>query len=170
MGKKVYRMPDEYTITDKITHIKELSAKDLKAVNNAIKIAETSLFNSSKRLGAYIKGNECVLGENQYRQRYGKHTTNMSLHAEMNVLFKTMKIYKKSNRLITTKSKFRHNYNELKGNIVMYVIRLMKSDKSLFGNAKPCNCCQKTLRLYNVKKVKYSDNINGQDVIREMKI
>ena len=106
-------------------------------------------------------------GENQHRQSIGK-TFSHSVHAEINTLFKFLKknnIYnldKKSN--ISKKS-------------VIYVVRLMntttnKSDNFnyLLGNSKPCSRCQCYLYTHNIKKIKYTNIINGINVLCEMRI
>lgn len=43
------------------------------------------------------------------------------------------------------------------------------SFKYLLGNSKPCIRCQIFLHKHNVKKIKYTDIINGINVLCEMK-
>lgn len=39
----------------------------------------------------------------------------------------------------------------------------------LLGISKPCNRCQSYMHRHNVKKIKYTDIINGINVLCEMK-
>ena len=39
----------------------------------------------------------------------------------------------------------------------------------LLGNSKPCDRCQSYLYLHGVKKIKYTDIIDGINVLCEMK-
>lgn len=62
-------------------------------------------------------------------------------------------------------------------NGVIYVVRLMnetegKSDhfSHLLGNSKPCSRCQSYLHRHNVKKIKFTDIVDGVNVLCEMKI
>ena len=63
---------------------------------------------------------------------------------------------------------------ECKG--VMYVVRLMnitdgksKNFKYSLGISKPCNRCQSYMHRHSVTKIKYTDIINGVNVLCEMK-
>ncbi len=40
----------------------------------------------------------------------------------------------------------------------------------LLGNSKPCKRCQSFLHKHNIKKIKFTDIVNGQNVLCEMKI
>ena len=93
----------------------------------------------------------------------------ISLHAEMDALFSMVKA---------------HNCNRFDQKVAMkmpkikciYVVRLMniKSEntpyKVMLGNSKPCENCQKKLRLFCITKVKYTDVIDGINVLCEMKL
>ena len=52
-------------------------------------------------------------------------------------------------------------------NGIIYVVRLMNETD---GNSKPCSRCQSYLHRHNVKKMKFTDIINGVNVLCEMKI
>jgi deoxycytidylate deaminase len=97
-----------------------------------------------------IKGKIAYAGENQHRQKYGKifHT---SLHAEMNVLHKFLKKVKR----------------RIKTNTTLYVVRILDVG---FGNSKPCSHCQSMLKRNGIRKIKYTDRINNEDVLVEMKL
>ena len=60
---------------------------------------------------------------------------------------------------------------------VVYVVRLMKNKKSIskhfqytLGMSKPCKRCESFLYKHNIKKIKYTDVIDGVNVLCEMKI
>jgi hypothetical protein len=64
---------------------------------------------------------------------------------------------------------------DLKG--VVYIVRLMRHKKSMskhfkytLGMSKPCKRCECFLYRHNIKKIKYTDVINGINVLCEMKI
>jgi len=40
----------------------------------------------------------------------------------------------------------------------------------LLGNSKPCSRCQHYLYTHNIKKIKYTNIINGVNVLCEMRI
>ena len=104
-------------------------------------------------------------GENQHRQKIGK-TYSQSVHAEINTIFKHLKknnIYDLNDVSISSSG-------------VIYVVRLMNTDDGkcdkfdyLMGNSKPCDRCQSFLFKHNIKKIKYTDIINGVNVLCEMK-
>ncbi len=104
-------------------------------------------------------------GENQHRQKIGK-TFSHSVHAEINTMFKCLKkknIYDLKIKTIESKG-------------VMYVVRLMNINEGkckmfdyLLGISKPCNRCQSYMHRHNVKKIKYTDIIDGINVLCEMK-
>lgn len=84
----------------------------------------------------------------------------------MNAVFKCLKKEKVLNLKIKS----------VKCSGVMYVVRLMnitdsKSDifKYLLGISKPCLNCQTYMHRHNVKKIKYTDIIDGVNVLCEMK-
>jgi hypothetical protein len=148
-----------YILTE-VVPLKNLLSKDLNAINHASEIAEKSIFDKSKRLGAVLtcKGNNYV-GENQHREKYGK-IFHRSLHAEMHALLKSVKM-NRQNRIVNKKNNV--------PKMTIYVVRICAIPK-LYGNAKPCETCQKFLYFYNVQKIKYTDNINGVNVLCTMKM
>ncbi len=57
-------------------------------------------------------------------------------------------------------------------NYTLYVCRVMKLKDNLphgqtnwYGSAKPCEHCEQTIRKFGIKKVKYTDIIDGQQVL-----
>ena len=98
-------------------------------------------------------------GENQHREKYG-NIFHRSFHAEMNALLKKIKITEKTNKM---------NGQKNKNKMTIYVVRL-GAIKGIYGNAKPCENCQKFLYINNVTKIKYTDIINGINVLCTMKI
>lgn len=57
--------------------------------------------------------------------------------------------------------------------MTIYVARLLQpsvKSKFILGNSKPCEHCQKYLYMYNVHKIKYTDVIDGKEVLCEMRI
>ncbi len=110
------------------------------------------------------KGRVFYVGENQHRELAGGvfHT---SLHAEMHSLFKKIKIKHKKKRF------FRKGEMRLE-KMTIYVARLLypsEKEKFILGNSMPCEHCQKYLLMYNVSKIKYTDVIDGQEVLCEMR-
>lgn len=41
--------------------------------------------------------------------------------------------------------------------------------KYILGNSMPCNRCQTFLHLHNIKKIKFTNIINGENVLCEMR-
>ena len=59
----------------------------------------------------------------------------------------------------------------------MYVVRLMNITDGkcdlfdyLLGNSKPCNRCQSYMYRHQVKKIKFTNIIDGVNVLCEMRI
>ena len=151
-----------------ITPIHDIPNKDIRAVNEALNTAYESNFHSSLRLGACIKNKkEYLMGPNMKGQtRFGK-ISRVSLHAEMNALCSYLR------------KEYGHTSFKQKptktNNYTVYVVRVMNSKKGLpdnqkvwFGCSKPCINCQTNLFHFGFKKIKYTDNINGQNVLCEM--
>jgi hypothetical protein len=66
---------------------------------------------------------------------------------------------------------------QLRDHPTIYVVRLMRSTKGLppgqsvwMGNSKPCGNCQKYLSKFGFKKIKYTDIIDGVNVLIEMEL
>ena len=159
---------EELYILEKIKPFEELYVQDIEYLNEAIFEAEKSLFISNRRLGACLKINSkhIIKGENQHREMAGRKFE-ISLHAEMNVLFKGIKLLEKKNKFNCTTTRLKDS--------IIYVVRLMKErrrdnfPKYYLGNSKPCNNCQRYLWLHNIKKIKYTDIIDGINVLCELK-
>jgi hypothetical protein len=155
-----------------------LNSNDLYALTICNDIAEKSEFNNSqKRLGAYLDLNMPkkieFYGENYYRERVGK-VMMKSTHAEMNTIMKFLKfnhVYKLTHILSNRKNKRKNN---LKSS-TLYVLRTLsnKTDDLIgraCGLAKPCEICQKYLALHGVGTIKYTEYINGVNVLHTMKL
>jgi deoxycytidylate deaminase len=109
------------------------------------------------------------MAENQHREQYGR-IRYTSLHAEMNVLFKSIKSEKK-NKIRLGKGRLNRPPTTI------YIVRLSKNDDFtkdsrgyIYGCCKPCQNCEKYLYHYNVTRIKYTDIINGRSVLCDMKI
>ncbi len=91
----------------------------------------------------------------------------ISLHAEVHALFCALKKNKEYKFKNDSKSP-----SKTKDLNTVYVVRLMNNNATKYnlGNSKPCENCQKYLALYKVKKIKYTDIIDGQNVLCEMKL
>lgn len=103
---------------------------------------------------------------NVHRTRVGNISC-VSLHAEVNVLLKALKSFSKNSNL-KSKTKLPPS--------TICVVRLMRDKKDLpeyrnyrFGISKPCMNCEKQLHKYNVIKIYYTDIINGEEVLCEMR-
>ena len=108
-------------------------------------------------------------GANQHQTRYG-NISKFSLHAEMHALKRYLAI-------IFGTSSFKTKNMVKKNNGVIYVVRILNSKKNLptsqkswLGNSKPCIHCQSYLAKYGIKKIKYTNIINGVNVLCEMKL
>jgi hypothetical protein len=155
----------------KITNISDLPRKELVNLNIAIDEAEKSIFSQPKKIGAVIDyGCRKIAGENQHREQYGR-THYKSLHAEMNALFKFIKLGR-VNKLHIGKGR------SDRPSMTIYIVRLCKptgfipidSRGYVYGCSKPCLNCEKHLYYYNVTRIKYTDIIDGKTVLCEMKI
>ena len=154
-----------YTLVN-ITPITKLSNKISKQVSMASHIAENSDFKSSKRLGASLQKKGTIFyGANYHRKSHSGKSH--SLHAEINVLIQALKRIEKN---ATLKSKIR-----LPSSTVC-VVRLLKDTNNLpshrtyrFGISKPCRNCEPQLYKFNVTKILYTDIIEGEEVLCELK-
>jgi len=154
----------------KVTDFLELPTKDIKNINLAIDEAEKSCFDQPKKIGAVIQY-KCrkTVGENQHREQYGR-THHTSLHAEMNALFKSIKIERK-NRITIGKGRLQ------RPSTTIYIVRLSKPSNAridsrgyVYGCSKPCLNCEKYLYHYNITILKYTDFIDNKSVLCEMRI
>ncbi len=100
--------------------------------------------------------------------RYG-NINYFSLHAEIHALMKYLKIYYKTSSL---KQK-----SYIKNNSTIYIVRTLKDKKNLptnqnvvFGNCMPCTNCQKYLSKFGFKRIKYTDFIDGKNVLCELRL
>ena len=98
-------------------------------------------------------------------------TLYLSIHAEIDALVKFIKLVFKNTNLKDLERI--QNKKRIPTGATVYVVRKTYDNKgscSGFGKSMPCNRCQYYLELCGVKKIKYTDNINGTDVICEMKL
>lgn len=97
---------------------------------------------------------------NNHRQKIGR-MFGPSLHAEVHSLVKW-------SRQASKRPKKHH------GQMTIYIARITemtgKNGQRIFGNCSPCQNCQKWLKHYNVTRVRYTDNINGENVLCELKL
>lgn len=108
------------------------------------------------------------MGSNAIRGRIGQISCS-STHAEMNVLMqylRSQKIYKLSHVAKCNRGKPKL------ANTTMIVIRnstrTNRDGTHIFNNSAPCPNCRKYLRMHGIGKIKYSDNINGENVLVTM--
>lgn len=91
----------------------------------------------------------------------------------MNVLYQSIKGDDKSNRFL---KKGKMSKMLQRTGTTLYVVRLnrLKDTSSPFGytlgNSKPCPHCQQLLSQYNVSKIKYTDVVDGKNVLCELRI
>ena len=105
------------------------------------------------------------MGSNAIRGRIGQISCS-STHAEMNVLMqylRSQKIYKLSHVVKCNRGKPKL------ANTTMIVIRnstrTNRDGTHIFNNSAPCPNCRKYLRMHGIGTIKYSDNINGENVL-----
>jgi deoxycytidylate deaminase len=127
--------------------VENLTAKDLRYLNLALQEIDKSEFKSSLRVGASLDINENYAGCNLHRNVIDGKIIYRSLHAEMHVLIRSKRDGKRAKTL--------------------YVARLADGR---FGNCRPCVECQKWLPIYGVKIVKYTDYIDGKNVLCTWKL
>lgn len=108
------------------------------------------------------------MGSNAIRGRIGQISCS-STHAEMNVLMqylRSQKIYKLSHVAKCNRGKPKL------ANTTMIVIRnstrTNRDGTHIFNNSAPCPNCRKYLRIHGIGTIKYSDNINGENVLVTM--
>lgn len=106
-------------------------------------------------LSKYKKGNSCCK-----KKKYDQYFT---VHAEVNVLFT-------ASRAVKAKKKNR------KMGGTMYVTRVLRKTEDIplgqdnwFGNAKPCPLCARYMYSHGINTIKYTDIIDGENVLVEMK-
>ncbi len=88
----------------------------------------------------------------------------------MNALYKSIKQFDKRNRFLLKRNYYRPA-------MTIYVVRLLngaprnsKKPDFMFGCSKPCKNCQKFLYIYNIRKIKYTDVVDGKSVLCEFKM
>ena len=162
----------EYTTT----YLEDLSKRDRRYIEDAVNVAASSDF-SIYKLGAVLVGQnkkEVFKGCNQLfengskRARLAKKEEEneyFSVHAEINVLLKYLKHI--GNNITFRKVDEISCKNVDKSTV--YIVRLSNKD-GVLGNAMPCYFCQRLLRKFNVRCVKYTDNIDGENVLCEMRL
>lgn len=104
------------------------------------------------------------VGSNALRDRIGQISWS-STHAEINVLMqylRSQKIYKLTHVAM-------HRGKKKLANATLIVVRNSTRTNSdgtrVFNNSAPCSNCLKYLRMHGIGTIKYSDNINGENVI-----
>lgn len=92
-----------------------------------------------------------------------------SLHAEVHALIKYLRIVYKSSSL--------KQRSIMKNNSTIYVVRVLKDTTKLpknqnviFGNCMPCTNCQHYLYKFGFKRIKYTDIVDGENVLRELRL
>lgn len=107
------------------------------------------------------------MAQNDHRQLAGK-VYHISLHAEMNALIRSIKATDKTATFLNINKKNRRSKE------VMYVARLTDIEKTkgniTFGNSMPCDHCQTWMHKHKIKVIKYTDFIDGKNVICTLKI
>ena len=130
-----------------MTLIENLPAKDLRFLNLALEEIEKSEFHSSLRVGACLVNGKVYTACNQHRPIYKKKFVYYSLHAEMIVMLKSLRDKKRIKTL--------------------YVARIADGK---FGYCRPCTECQKWLQAFGVKVVKYTDCVDGMNILCTWKL
>jgi len=110
-------------------------------------------------------------GANQHQTRFS-NVSQLSLHAEMNALKHYL-----STTFGTSSVKLKKNARVKKNNGIVYVVRVLRNKENLpksqqcwLGNSRPCTRCQHYLARYGFKKIKYTNIIDGINVLCEMKL
>lgn len=112
------------------------------------------------------------MAENQKRIKYGS-IVHRSFHAEMNALFKLGKSLRKTENSRSSRALAR---DTTRSKTTMYVVRLTYTDEvssiysgQRYGISKPCPHCEKALYEHGISRIKYTDVVDGQVVVCEMK-
>tara|TARA_B100000900_G_scaffold405324_1_gene414769 strand:- start:98 stop:367 length:270 start_codon:yes stop_codon:yes gene_type:complete len=86
----------------------------------------------------------------------------------MDVLYKYIKKEMKINS-------FKSRPPKKKKNATIYIARVMNDPENIpsnqtcwLGNCMPCDNCKKNLAKFGIKKIKYTDIIDGNNVVCEM--
>jgi deoxycytidylate deaminase len=110
---------------------------------------------------------------NSSRQSVGKKPVK-SVHAEIGALIEHHRdnnIYYLNHIIYKDKTKKKKKLH----NAILYVVRFSTRPTNdavghACGLAKPCTNCEKYLILHGVGTVKYSENVNGTNVLHTMKL
>jgi deoxycytidylate deaminase len=101
------------------------------------------------------------VGSNSLYGRIGQVSCS-STHAEINVLMQ----YLRSNRIYKlTHTKISKKISKKTLIVVRNSTRINSDGTRVFNNSAPCPTCSKFLYLHGIQTVKYSDNINGENVL-----
>jgi len=88
--------------------------------------------------GIYRNGKKVCIGNNHLRNSYNGRCTCFSTHAEMDVLYRTIKSKNTTNL----------------SNYTIVVLRISKEGN--IKNSRPCNQCLETMIKYRIKKIIWS--------------
>jgi deoxycytidylate deaminase len=100
-----------------------------------------------------------LFGYNSHRRFFGGYM-NHSLHAEMTIVLQIIKRLKIWDMRYILKSPLK------KINGVLYIAR---SNGCRLSNCKPCSDCDKYLLACGITTIKYTDFIDGQEVLITMR-
>jgi hypothetical protein len=158
------------------TPFTELNPLELDRVNYCAHIALDSDAQCNQiKLGAMLVCNKMYISSNSSRQQIGKKPVR-SVHAEIGALIQHNRdngIYYLNHVVYTYRSRKRRR--KKLHNAVLYVVRFSTRPANdaighACGLAKPCADCERYLILHSVGTVKYSENVNGTNVLHTMKL
>lgn len=157
-----------------IENLESVSSKELKILDKLIDIAENSDA-PDYRMAACLKVNPSLFfGYNQYCRTRTKKMNTYSLHAEMHAI----SLYiREVGGLDSNFRSLKKNKIPINNKSTIYITRPLKTSRNLpttqhlwFGCSKPCENCRNRLMEAGIGKIKYTDIINGKQVLCTMKL
>lgn len=165
--KKINKM--SYSIIS-IENISEVSKKDIRILDNLLTISKFSDAPDHKMAACIDYGNE-VYGYNQYIRTRTRKMNAYSLHAEIHAISLFIK------NIGGYDTDFKNIYKmKFPNKTTIYITRPLRtkySDKDQLiwmGCSKPCENCEKYIKAAGISKIKYTDIIDGKQVLYTLKL
>jgi len=153
-----------------IESISQVSKKDIKILDRLATIAKLSDAPDHQMAACIDYGSE-IYGYNQYIRTRTRRMNAYSLHAEIHAISLFIK------NIGGYDTDF-HNIHKLKfpNKTTIYITRPLRmkyndpSQLMWLGCSKPCDNCEKYIRAVGISKIKYTDIIDGKQVLYTLKL
>ncbi len=153
-----------------IERLDQVSKKDIRILDKLATIAKYSDA-PDHQMAACIDYGYGIFGYNQYIRTRTRRMNAYSLHAEIHAISLFIK------NVGGYESDFKNIYKmKLPSNTTIYVTRPLRAKYNdpgqllWLGCSKPCDNCERYIKAANISKIKYTDIIDGYQVLCTMKL